>query len=81
MAAAEPKVIEALDIEPDSSRSSSIVPSIKEKQEEEALSQTQQTTPEVQPTPTPAPVSPIPNGGLTAWLQVLGSFMLFFNSW
>ncbi|MCJ1378975.1 hypothetical protein MMC17_002074 [Xylographa soralifera] len=24
---------------------------------------------------------PPPNGGLRAWLQVLGSFMLFFNSW
>lgn len=24
---------------------------------------------------------PPPNGGLTAWLQVLGSFFLFFNSW
>ena len=23
----------------------------------------------------------IPNGGLTAWLQVLGAFVLFFNSW
>jgi hypothetical protein len=23
----------------------------------------------------------IPNGGLTAWLQVLGSFFLFFNTW
>ena len=23
----------------------------------------------------------IPNGGLTAWLQVLGAFFLFFNSW
>lgn len=23
----------------------------------------------------------IPNGGLLAWLQVLGSFLLFFNSW
>lgn len=22
-----------------------------------------------------------PNGGLQAWLQVLGSFFLFFNSW
>lgn len=28
----------------------------------------------------PAP-DPVPNGGLTAWLQVLGSFFLFFNSW
>ena len=24
---------------------------------------------------------PPPNGGLKAWLQVLGSFFLFFNSW
>lgn len=23
----------------------------------------------------------IPNGGLDAWLQVVGSFFLFFNSW
>jgi hypothetical protein len=23
----------------------------------------------------------MPNGGLTAWLQVLGAFFLFFNSW
>lgn len=22
-----------------------------------------------------------PNGGFNAWLQVLGSFFLFFNSW
>ena len=26
-------------------------------------------------------VGAIPNGGLVAWLQVLGSFFLFFNSW
>ena len=26
-------------------------------------------------------VSKVPNGGLRAWLQVLGSFFLFFNSW
>ncbi|KAK5012603.1 hypothetical protein LTR60_004295, partial [Cryomyces antarcticus] len=26
-------------------------------------------------------VNAIPNGGLTAWLQVAGSFFLFFNSW
>ncbi len=24
---------------------------------------------------------PPPNGGFAAWLQVLGSFFLFFNSW
>jgi hypothetical protein len=27
------------------------------------------------------PEEPPPNGGLNAWLQVLGSFFLFFNSW
>jgi len=26
-------------------------------------------------------VASIPNGGLMAWLQVLGAFFLFFNSW
>lgn len=26
-------------------------------------------------------VSSIPNGGLTAWLQVLGAFFIFFNTW
>jgi hypothetical protein len=25
--------------------------------------------------------SAIPNGGFIAWLQVLGSFLLFLNSW
>jgi len=35
----------------------------------------------------PAPASPtpasnaVPNGGLTAWLQVVGSFFLMMNSW
>lgn len=37
------------------------------------------------PTPAPAPAasqqSQIPNGGLQAWLQVLGAHLLFFNSW
>ena len=27
------------------------------------------------------PINEIPNGGSQAWLQVLGSFFLFFNSW
>lgn len=26
-------------------------------------------------------VGAIPNGGLRAWLQVVGAFFLFFNSW
>lgn len=30
--------------------------------------------------PTPPP-NAVPNGGLTAWLQVLGSFFLMMNSW
>lgn len=25
--------------------------------------------------------SPVPNGGLQAWLQVVGAFMIFFNTW
>lgn len=26
-------------------------------------------------------IATVPNGGLLAWLQVLGAFFLFFNSW
>lgn len=29
----------------------------------------------------PTGAGPVPNGGLKAWLQVLGAFMLFFNTW
>ncbi len=33
----------------------------------------------------PAPAAwsppPVPDGGFQAWLQVAGSFMLFFNTW
>ena len=29
----------------------------------------------------PPHVSAIPNGGFIAWLQVLGSFFIFFNTW
>ncbi|TEA21358.1 Aspyridones efflux protein apdF [Colletotrichum sidae] len=34
-------------------------------------------------TPSPPPVKPAgpPDGGLTAWLQVLGSFFIYFNTW
>lgn len=34
-----------------------------------------------QVTPSVHSLRAIPNGGLQAWLQVLGSFFLFFNSW
>jgi peptidoglycan hydrolase-like protein with peptidoglycan-binding domain len=29
----------------------------------------------------PTSPGPIPNGGLQAWLQVLGAWILFFNTW
>ena len=32
-------------------------------------------------TPDGKPAGPPPDGGLTAWLQVLGAWMLFFNTW
>lgn len=32
-------------------------------------------------TPAPPPPPSPPNGGTTAWLQVVGAFLLFFNSW
>lgn len=28
-----------------------------------------------------AGLQPVPDGGIQAWLQVLGSYMLFFNTW
>jgi hypothetical protein len=31
--------------------------------------------------PAPKPADEIPDGGIKAWLQVLGSFILFMNSW
>ena len=31
--------------------------------------------------PRPSSTSEAPNGGLKAWLQVLGAHLLFFNSW
>ena len=33
------------------------------------------------PKPAGPPGGPVPNGGTQAWLQVLGSWMLFFNTW
>jgi hypothetical protein len=41
-------------------------------QERDASAITVSTTPTYEPPP---------NGGLTAWLQVVGSFFLFFNTW
>ncbi|CBF89303.1 hypothetical protein AN0528.2 [Aspergillus nidulans FGSC A4] len=39
-----------------------------------------ETTPHA-PTAAPGGPPPPPNGGLLAWLNVLGSFMLYFNTW
>ena len=37
---------------------------------------------EISPNPPKQPVgNDIPNGGLHAWMQVLGAFFLVFNSW
>lgn len=33
------------------------------------------------PAPAPVPAASPPNGGLQAWLQVFGSFCLYFNTW
>ncbi|KAL4735893.1 major facilitator superfamily domain-containing protein [Aspergillus similis] len=37
--------------------------------------------PTAAPTAAPGGAPPPPNGGLLAWLNVLGSFMLYFNTW
>jgi hypothetical protein len=50
---------------------------------------TEQKANDVEAAPAPAgnargdanDMSSVPNGGTRAWLQVLGSFFLFFNSW
>ena len=47
-------------------------------QEEIKAAPVEQTA--VNPAQQPAP-STIPNGGFNAWLQVAGSFCLFFNTW
>jgi hypothetical protein len=36
---------------------------------------------DVAPAPQGPPGGPPPDGGLTAWLQVLGGYFLFFNTW
>lgn len=46
-----------------------------EKDTPKEISETASPTPEVKPART------IPNGGLQAWLQVVGAFFLYFNTW
>lgn len=65
-----------------SSRSSpgdeeSVLPSREERTVEEPVSKDEENS---QPKPEANGSNAIPNGGLQAWLQVLGSFMLFFNT-
>ena len=49
------------------------------------VSESQQTSSSAQPAQQPAGPpggpGPVPNGGTQAWLQVLGGWMLFFNTW
>jgi MFS family permease len=47
--------------------------------DKEDLSEEQQ--PASPPPPPPPLIAPPPDGGLTAWLQVVGGFFAFFNSW
>jgi MFS family permease len=52
--------------------------------DEQPTSETPAAAPAAKPSGPPgAPpgMAPPPNGGLVAWLQVLGSWMLFFNTW
>lgn len=46
-----------------------------EKQTPKDITESSSSAPEVKPART------IPNGGLTAWLQVVGAFFLYFNTW
>lgn len=48
-----------------------------------ATADAQHAPPQQHPPPTQQgpPDGPPPNGGTTAWFQVLGSWMLFFNTW
>lgn len=48
-----------------------------------ALSESPQREHKLAPTNTPPPRGPVPppDGGLTAWLQVLGGYFLFWNTW
>jgi hypothetical protein len=50
---------------------------------EESDTRRPQSPEEVAPAVPKAPPSPgpVPNGGLQAWLQVLGAWILFFNTW
>lgn len=52
----------------------------KEKHDESSAS-SRDSTPERLQEEQPDLADAIPDGGLTAWLQVVGSFFLFFNSW
>jgi hypothetical protein len=65
-----------------SSRSSpddeeSVLPSGEQRNVEEQASKDEENS---EPKPEANDRTAIPNGGLKAWLQVLGGFMLFFNT-
>lgn len=76
-----------------SSHSESTLNSVHQEMEEKPHSpeqETQEPTPDnnsdIEKSPSPPPnkpagIPPPPNGGLVAWLHVVGGFSLFFNSW
>jgi hypothetical protein len=47
----------------------------------DAVSKDLEVEPVAASIPPPPPSNPPPNGGIKAWLQVLGSWMLIFNTW
>ena len=51
-----------------------------EQEQEQEKQISPQTHPDIEAPSKPA-TSPPPNGGLQAWLHVLGAFMLWFNTW
>lgn len=52
------------------------------KSENNSIPANEETRPSSSPVrPLPTPSTPPPNGGVVAWLQVLGAAFLFFNSW
>lgn len=68
-------------ISTDVDRNTSVRNSIKSKEERSSRFGDPEIIAEELPSVPPNPHADIPNGGVVAWLQVVGSFFLFFNSW
>lgn len=57
------------------------LPNGERSQQEDAQMPAPQDEEKATPPPKDDAPGPAPDGGLVAWLQVLGGFMLFFNTW